>query len=949
MKRILLCCTLIYLACTLGFAQLPGLHQGVLPNGLTYYILQEENFADEVNFYLFKNVGAVVEEDDQDGMAHFMEHLAFNATEHFPQGAMNFLRNNGLTFNATTGINETCFQINSVPVASKALADSSLLLLKDWSNGILFTNQCIEKEKNIVIEEWRQSRNVDRRLTEAIAPTIYNHSIYAQRNVIGNEKSIKGFTRKGLKKFFNQWYRPEVQYVAIVGDIDPIYWEAEVKRLFGDIKVSTLPVKRETVLMDDNASPLYYQFIDKENVSNSFGIYQRRHIASSQVSKREAIRENLFSKLFTRLTERRFAMLHNCGEESYIAATMTYAPIVRDYSQCAWNIVPYAGKEAEALEQVLTIRESIRREGFSEKDFEDVKWKLYEELKAVLESDKLGTPDNLMGMFKQHYLYGMPLQTFHDQLTESVEELVELEVDDFNGWIRSWMNHDRGLAFITYSTRQEDMNVSLDDFNTALAKVKSSPLLVFKETERVDHLIDFNITPGRIDSVKPISKLEAEEWVLNNGVRVLYKYLPSTDRKVYLVGSAMGGDSKVAPSDLPSYTAMKSLLMRSGIYRYDRNQLHEWCKAHRVDMSLSITELVNGIGGNAPVEEAENLFGYLYLILTRQNFAPIVFQKFVEQKKYFYATRSTSGMSAVKDSIHELLYPPTPTSPKQDTDFYNRMNRTDMVRLYNDLYGNAADFTFCFVGDLPKEEVERLVCTYLASLPSQPGKQTKHYEYKLETPIRNIVKEFEADIEGDIGEVELTYTNRVTLSTKEEKALVLLKELLQYRLFSELREKEQGVYDVSANVTYSSSSDTICTLAIHFSTERQKADRMRQRTHELVEEIRNNAFSEDDFKKVKIPLVLDENAEKTGMNEEVQEEVMMQDPMYWLAILNVYMEHQQTVQSLVKQEEEVSINSITRKDVADVMGKLLQEAGMVEITVKSLPGSSSHPHGRQTE
>lgn len=913
-------------------AQLLDLRHARLPNGLTYYIVKDDTDAGQVNFYLYQNVGAVVEEDDQKGLAHFLEHMAFNATEHFPGGVMRFLRGKGIyTFNAHTGINETLFQINNIATSDKILSDSVLMILKDWCNGVSFLPTDVEKERKIVIEEWRQSRSVDKRLTDATAPVLYNGTEYATHNVIGNEQVLGQFKAKDIRRFYQTWYKPEFQCVVITGDIDPAAYESEVVRLFGGIPVSKSPRKRENIVIPDNDVPLYYRFIDKENLTNSFGFYQRCHVAVD--SAKDAVAEQLNTMIFPKLASRRLSALRNAGQEEYIAASMDYAPWIRSYNQNAWDVVPYKGKELQALEQILNMRETMRRNGFTEAEFEDVKWEIYKELKSLLESEHLGTPDNLMDVVKQNYLYGTPLKPFRDQLNESAEKLMEMEASDFNQWLRSWMD-DKNLAFITYSSRVEDMNISQEQFDAALAKAKISPDISFAQPIKIEKLIDYSVTPGNIVSTKEVEGLGVKEWILSNGARILYKYLPEAGEKVYFAGSAMGGRSLVSSEDLPSYTAMQALIMESGLYKYNRNQLYQWIKDKNIDLSLSITDYTDGIGGNVSLNHAEDFFSYLHLVLTQQRFDKQVFRKFVERKKYLYQSRSLVGMAAVQDSIKDLLYPPSAINPKEDVAFYDRMNGADLQRLFDDRFGNAADFSFCLIGAIPEEEVKQLVKQYIASLPGIPASSPRKYRQRdISSPAREIVREFHADLEGDIGEIEISFSNNKELSEKERAALPLLKELLQYRFFEELREKEGGVYSIAVNAAYTHVPQPGETLQIHFTTEREKADKLKMRAYEIIEEISRNSIADDDFKKVYIPMAIQEKQQEVaGLDNEET------NPGFWLVVLNAYVEESKLPDTGDKQvAEDDAFSQLTRADVAAVVRKILDGAKKRDITVKSIP------------
>ena len=473
------------------------------------------------------------------------------------------------------------------------------------------------------------------------------------------------------------------------------------------------------------------------------------------------------------------------------------------------------------------------------------------------------------------------------------------------------------------------MNVPLAQFQKILAEVKEAPILAFDKPASISQLIDYKITPGKINKSTLIKDMNVTEWTLSNGAKVLYKYLPDARKTIYFVGSAMGGNSLVTSKDLPSEKAMQSLIMQSGLYKYSRNQLYEWLQNKDIQLSLSINDYTDGVGGNTTVAHAEDFFQYLHLVLTKQNFNPAVFNKFVEKSKYLYSNRSKTGMSAVQDSINTILYPPSEDNPREDLAFYNRMRLQDLPRLFNDRFGNAAYFTFCLVGALPEQEARQIIEKYVASLPGTPGVAPRQYKLKnISSPKPEITCELEADLEGDLGEIELSFTNDKPLSAKEQIALNVMKDLVQARLFDELREKEGGVYSIAVDADYQQVPRFMEELKIHFTTEREKATRMKQRAYEILAEIRTNAFTEENFKKVYIPLVIEQEAQQKA-ERETTESTEETDPMLWIAILNAYVEGQKD------KPEVINFRDITRQDVADVLDKLMKGAKKRDITVKS--------------
>ena len=920
-----------------GMAREMNLRQGKLPNGLTYYIVNGGGTPGSVHYYMYQNVGAILENDAQNGLAHVLEHLAFNTTEHFPEGVMTFLRGNGLNaFSAYTGLDDTRYAVRDVPAKDEQLNRRMLQLLYDWCHGVRITPKDVDKERAIIMEEWRQRNDVNHRMSDFISSAIYNDAKYAHRNVIGGEEQLRSFKAKDVQRFYDTWYRPSLQYIAIIGDIDPDAVEKDVTKLFAKLPAKKVPQHADARFIADNADIRYSRFIDADNVSPSFGLYERK---SAQQLKAQggAVDEHLFTQIFNRLAPRRFAALRNAGQEQFIAASVSLSSLARGYSQLAWDMVPYEGQQLAALQQLADVREDLRVKGFQDEEFDAACTDMYRGMKQVLADDAdLGTPDNLMDLFRRNFLNGDPIIPFREQIATSMEHLVELEAKDMNSWMRSWMNGDN-LAFVTYSRSADEMNVSARQVTDALAAASPSRLRTTTDQPAPTHVLAAKPTPGKITHAKKIAELDAEEWTLSNGATVYYKRVPDGSGRLFFAGSAAGGRAAVDAADLPSYTAMKALVMQSGVDRYNRNQLYQWVKDKDFDLSLSLADESDGIGGNTAVTHADDFFGYLYMVLTHQRFDRDVFNKYVARSKYIYDTRATTGMAAVQDSIQALLYPVSADNPTHDLTFYNRMRYTDLQPLFNRSFGNAGLFKFCLVGDVPEAEARRLVEQYIAALPGQPGSQPRQLRgLDFSSPQPLIRRVFDIDMEGDAGEVELTWLNAVSLSKTERAALETLRSLLENRLFSVLRERDHAVYSVGVKADYTERPAAGVTLSVHFSTSRDKALPTKEETLVQLKHIAAGEFSRDEFKAALVPLAVDDMT-PSGAGS------MPSDPMLWMGALNVYAEQGQ-VPNLADNSEASVYEHLTPEQVAAVATKVLEGARHRDIVVRSLPPRSQFSH-----
>ena len=934
-KRILIAAAVGGLSFASLAAQVSTLRTGRLPNGLTYYISRDAGASEgTAHFFLLQNVGAILEGEQQNGLAHYLEHMAFEATEHFPGGVMNFLRARGLySFDARTGTDDTRYSILDVPTAERGLTDSVLLILKDWCNGISITEKDTEKQRGIIIEEWRQRGGIDKRLSDSIAGVIYNGSQYAKRNVIGSLDVLKTFKYRDIQAFYKTWYRPDLQCVIIVGDIDPAAYEQQVQKLFSSLPAARKAKERPAFTIADNEQPLYYRFVDKENRFHSYGLYQRVATPTNR-STAEATKDYLLGQLFNTLAPQFFARLRNNGEEANIAVSVSYSPLVRGYAQFAWDFVPYSGQDEYAFAQILMSRAMIPYDFIIDEAFKAEKQKLYEGMKEVLSDDKgLGTPQNFIDIYRNNYLYGTPMREFRQQLEDNLEALVELEADDLRAWLKERAMGDRNLAFVAYTNSPQAEAISEQDFRRQLAEHNGPGVYASMiDFTPITKLIDFELPAGKITQEKKIPALGATEWTLSNGMKVIYKNLAKELKgEVLFLASAKGGQSIVKPRDLASFSAMQSLIMASGLYKYNRNQLAQWLRRRPMEVNLSITEYMDGMQARSKTDGVDDLFSYLYLVLNKQQFNYLIFNKWLQRKRYIYASQPQQGREAVDREIRELLNPITEANPREDQAFYDKMNLHDVRRLYEEHFGDASQMAGCLVGDISEAEAKRIVTTYLAALPGDPKAPRRSYTIRDHSSRERVIERtFEVDTEGDLGEVELSFLGDKKLSERERLALGLLEPLLQNRLFDELREKEQGTYSIAVKTSYTDEPLASSSLSIHFVTSRAKADHLKARTYEILRSIAAGKIDRDEYKKVHIPQVLDEEAEEKAAGNELG----LGD---WIALLNAYAETGKAPDLSKKAPgQEVKVSAVTAQDLSSLLKKLLDEGKRRDIVVKSI-------------
>lgn len=471
----------------------------------------------------------------------------------------------------------------------------------------------------------------------------------------------------------------------------------------------------------------------------------------------------------------------------------------------------------------------------------------------------------------------------------------------------------------------------------AALKEKSS----FSDMARADgmkpisQLIDFPLAGGKIVSEKQLKTLQAKEWTLSNGAKVLYRNVPELSGKFLFAGSAEGGKSIVPAQELANYNAMRSLLMQSGVYNYNRNQLAQWLQGKNINLSLSLEDYSDGVGGNALVDNADDFFSYLYLILSRQNFSKSAFDKYIQRNLYVYENRATTGMAAVQDSIQQLLYPVSAMNPRQDEAFFKSVQFDKLQEQFQAHLGDASRFTYCLIGDIPEAKAKELVLRYIGSLKGE-GKPVKTaiqpMDFSSSTPV--IKRTFETETEGGMAEIEISFANKQKLSEREQAALEVMRGLLERRYFDVLREKEHLTYTVGVQSNYTSQPVAGESLNIHLSTAKENADKAVSLVYSILDDVKAGRFSADEFKAAMVPLAVDEEQAAAAQSSS--------DPSVWMALLNIYAE---TGNELSPNDNAASapvFKTLTPQDITAVAMKVMTNAKQREIIVKPAAQEGKH-------
>ena len=921
MKRVFLW-MLLFLSGNYAFAQdtTDVFRHGKLKNGLTYYVRHTEASPGRADFYLVQNVGALLEEDNQNGLAHFLEHMAFNGSRNFKEGIPRFLERRGIKqFNAQTGYDETIYHVNSVPTKDKLLVDSCLLVLKDWSGFLLLDPKEIDKERGVIFEERRSRRDVNTRIQEQVNPFLFNGSRYATRNIIGTVEVLENFTPAELRAYYHDYYRPDLQAVIVIGDVDPAGIEKEIHRLFDPIPERVSPKPRPVFEIPDNTEPFYTKVFDKEIALPAVTLF-RRIRRTPPASLKEMMKSNLIERFYNRIVGEQLKIYINTQNPVLLSAAAGYSRLVRNYSRSRISIQAFPGKERQGLKQLIEEIERIHRFSLTDKE---LKKQIDNYLKGLDETER--NRDKLsnavyVSIYQNHFLEGNPITSVEEDIALSRVILSELTVKDLQDWVASWYTDDKNWVFVMQASKPDYDFPDKDEIWQIIQDARTADVKPLHVEVTAVPLMDFEVKGGEIVKEKKIKKLDAEEWTLSNGSKVYYKFTDTDGPKVSLMGESPGGKSLIAAEDLPSVFALSSVAMTSGLYKHDMRMMQAILKGHRIYPEVHLGESAEGISGYCDNNETEMLFQIIYLLFEKPRFDRDDFDKFVYMNKLQLASASETLNDTLNDTMTKLRVKNSPRMWKRGNPYYDAMNYDKMVAIYHDRFQDASDFRFYLTGNIGREEAQKLVKQYLGAIPSIYRK-----EHSVDHDLRkngSMTETIEANIPDHKYIVNIEYNNKLKLKPGEELCLDIIREILSNRYREIIREDEGGAYGVEVSMSYLSYPKPYQFVGVNFQTNIEKGDRMRAIVHEQIQRLINEGTSEEEVEDVLMMM-------KKGRAKMLKN----RGNAHWMEALRYYVNTGKDIDSPVYFEK--PLEKIDAQKVRAVAKKFFDTAECADIVIKS--------------
>ncbi len=804
---------------------------GKLDNGITYYLRHNAYPRGRASFYLVRNAGSVLEEDKQDGLAHFLEHMAFKGTKHFPGGSLiEALERGGVAFasgvNAYTGQDETVYNISGAPTADENFIDTCLLILHDWSYHLTLSPSAIDEERKVIAEEWRRKQTPDFRIHKQTLPFTFKGSRYAERDVIGEIDVIQNFKPAELMDFYRKWYRTDLEAIIIVGDLDMAKMEEKVKTLFSTIPAVKQPQPLPAMEVPFSKGTDYVLATDPEAGRSSLGL-AIRHKDTVRTNTTDYIRENLLLTLCNTMIQRRLKERQmNNADPAVLRMSIANMPLIRGYSVYNLSVTP-KDDEAEAWRVLLTENERLARHGFTEAELTRVKKDIAENLENTL-LHQGGVVDNEVFVrdIQAWFLTGKPAITFRTYYDHAKRILEALTLADANAKLKDWNKPDNRIIVIAGKTSathlSEERALKIEE--EVRADQSITPYVETKSVKRP--LLAQKPQGGKIVSERELPTFKAKEWTLSNGAKVVFRRAAYERGTIQVSSFSPGGTSLYDIDLLPAAENAAPMTKSFGLADHTPVELGKILADKHVRTNVSISECSESISGAAAPKDLETLFQLLYLHFEQPRFDARLFEETMSRSRSSLANQSVNPNRMMNDSLQQISCGRNPRMLPYDTNYLDAITLERIENIYRDRFSNAADFTFFIVGDIAESKVKRLSEIYLGALSTKHTKE-QCVDHKMHLPKGHTGRTITLPMQNPMATVVNAVSKPLAYTAKHNAYGSILQALLTNRFTNRLRHTAGGTYDVNVTVTSMSIPSPRYTMQAVFNCDPARAEELR--------------------------------------------------------------------------------------------------------------------------
>lgn len=823
-----------------------AVRMGRLDNGLTYYVRENTRPENRAELRLVVNVGSILEEADQRGLAHLLEHMAFNGTEHFAkQELVDYLESIGMAFgpsvNAYTSFDETVYMLQ-VPTDSAEVVATAFQILEDWAHGLTLDPEEVDQERGVVIEEWRLGRGAAARISDQQLPVMFAGSRYADRLPIGEPDVLESFPQEAIERFYRDWYRPDLMAVVAVGDFDPDAIEALIRERFSGIEARPDAPARSTYPVPDADSTRYAVASDAEATTSRVAVltFQEPRTVGSLGDYRQTLVEGLVNTMLNdRLTE-----LSQRADPPFAFAGTGRGRFVRPKSAYQLvAVVPEDGHE-RGMEAVLTEAERAARHGFTETELERAKLDVLRARERVFNDRENQPSARFAGEYVNHFLTGDPIPGIEFDYQVAQVLLPGIGLDEVDAVARQNLAADNRVVMVDAVEKPSLEIPGVSTLAAVFDRVRGAELEPWVDTALDQPLVAEAPQGGSVVEEGALDELGVTTWRLSNGVTVWLKPTDFKEDEVLLRATSPGGWSNASLDDHLSALLSATLVSQGGVGAFSLIDLQKALAGKTVGVSPSIGERTEGFTGQASPADLETLFQLVWLHFTEPRRDETAFEAFRNQMRAILANRDAVPQAAFSDSLTAALTRNHPRAAPVTVASVDELDLDTAMEFYRDRFASAEDFAFVLVGAFEVDEVRPLVERWLGGLPAAP-REDGWVDLDMDPPTGVVEKEVRAGIEPQ-SQTVLVFHGPFDYTPDDRARIRVMASVLETRLRERLREDLGGTYSVSAGAGYEREPEPRYTLQVAFGSDPERVGELRAAVFEEIERLKAEGPTADD-------------------------------------------------------------------------------------------------------
>jgi len=896
----------------------PDVKVGKLSNGLTYYIRRNVKPEKKVELRLAVNAGSVLENDNQLGLAHFMEHMGFNGSKNFPKNELvDFLQKSGVKFgadlNAYTGFDETVY-ILPIPTEDEAVVEKGFTVLEDWAFNNLFDKNEVEKERGVVLEESRLSKGAQERMSRLYFPKLFNGSKYADRLPIGKDQTLRTFKPETLTSFYKNWYRPNLIAVMVVGDIDPAEAEKKIIAHFGKFKnpvnatprPAIIPIKPRTqpeamVLTDEEATNTFIQifnFVKPSDKMKTWGDY----------------RKNIIEGLVSSLINQRLSELTQKENPPFLFANTGYGQFLRGYSSFNSFAVLGQGTAEEAIDALMEETHRARQFGFLQSELDRAKASLLNGTEKALKEKDKSESGGIVSQYVNNFLNGTPIPGIQHRFNFIKQALPAITLQEINDVARKMPSTNNAFTLLEAPAPMKDKLPSNASLLKTLVAANNKPVKAYEEKLVSAALLDKDPVAGKVTGEKKNEKLGTTDFTLSNGVTISIKPTTLKNDEIVMDAWRVGGYHKYPLADKENASNATTIVQQMGVKDMSPTDLEKFMAGKTFSVNPYMNADDEGIEGKSSVKDFENFLQLVNLYFTQPRKDESLFRSFVSKQKGALEYVNKDPQNSYDDTVQKIAYENNPWIdgiPKPAD--YDKINLDRALAIYNEVYGNAQGMHFSFVGNIDPATAKPMLEKYLGSLPSAAKENNyKDVGVRLKKGITDIRikrgKESQAMINLFFeGETQYSRDNRLQLAA--------LLEVLNIKIIEKLREDMSGMYGGGMGGSIVKRPFEHFTVRATIPCGPENVDKLTDALVTIIKDAQEKGIEQKDLDKVK------ETWRK-------QYHVNLQNNDYWLTNLSNAFINGDDPENVLDYEQK--IDSITIQDVQNAAKKFLTLNNMVK-------------------